>query len=353
MRICILLILLCLLEACSKPQVEVVSIPEEICTLTLDSVYNEEVLLNATGIVATSDYLVVSNLSKDTIFDVFDRGSLRYLYSDLINGQGPNDMLPFRWVRYVEKNDFYVVGLGVPVLTEINIDTCLSVKHRKKVAWENDICQNIFPLSDSKVLIQPGKKNGEWVVYDETTDKYLDMPEFPFKNDVDETNMFKIFQNRAVNVAIENGGERIAFFYVMFPFVRFLNDKGDVLCEANVGEEISNASRFLNDRHMYYTRCIVAGDYIYVKYIPKKEEGNFTYFQIWDWNGSLLAVFRIEDRLNLFTISPDGNTLYAVKRDNDHVFRCSLAPVLEKISNVTPDYTKNSSLGLNYHDSGK
>ena len=353
MRICILLILTCLLEACYKPQVGVVAIPEEVCTLTLDSACDEKVLLNATGIVATSDYLVVSNLSKDTIFDVFDRESLRYLYSDLINGQGPNDMLPFRWVRYLGNNDFYVVGMGVPVLTEINIDTHLSIKYRKKIAWENDICQNIFPLSDSKALIQPGKKNGEWVVYDETEDKYFDMPEFPFKSDEDESNMFKMFQNRAVNVAVKNGGERIAFFYVRFPFVRFFNNKGDVLCEANVGEDISDASSFLNDGHMYYTRCIVAGDYIYVKYVPKKEEDNFTYFQIWDWDGSLLAVFRIKDHLNLFTISPDGNTLYAVKRDNDHVFRCSLDPVLERISNVAPNYAENSSLDQNNHDSRK
>lgn len=324
-----LFFLLLLVEACSKPQqVEVVSLPENIRTLNLDSIHNANVLLNATGIVATSDYLIVANASKDTIFDVFERGSLLYLYSDLIYGQGPDDLLPFRWTRYLKDNDIYVIGLGTPVLTEVSINSNgLTVNRRNKIEWENDICQNIFPLSDSKALIQPGKKHGEWVINDCITNQLINMPEFPFKNKAEEGDWLKMFQNRAVNVAVNEDGKRIVFFYTMLPLVRLFDDNGGILYEVNVGGEIHDASEFLHERHLYYTRCISVGNYIFVKYNPQNKEDDFTYFQIWNWEGRMLSMFRIEGQLNLFTVSPDAKNFYAVKKDNDHIFRCSLEPI--------------------------
>jgi len=323
-----------LFVACSKPQHEVVSLPSEISSLTLDSVsVNNDVILNPTGIIATPDYLVVSNLLRDTIFDVFDRRSMRYLHSGLIYGQGPNDMLPFRWVRPLTENNFYVVGLGVPVLTEIEVRTNLRVKKREKIEWEKDICQNIYPLSDGKILIQPGKKSGEWSIYDTIGEEVTDMPEFPFKRFEDETDMFLKFQNRSVNVAVNDNDGRIAFFYTMFPHVRFFNKNGSILFETNVGKEIKNISNYFNERHMYYTGCLAVGDFIFAKYNPKEVNSDFTYFQIWDWNGCLLATFKIAGKINLFAVSPDIRMLYAVKGDKDYIYCSSLDSVLKKITN--------------------
>ena len=330
------IVFLFLFGACSKPQYKVVPVPGEICSLLLDSVsVNNDVILNPTGIIATSDYLIISNLSRDTIFDVFDRYNMRHLYSDLVDGQGPNDMLPFRWIRPLNNNDFYIVGLGVPVLTEIETGSNLNVRKREKIEWEKDICQNIYPLSDNKLLIQPGKKYGEWVIYDTLTGEVVDVPEFPFKEFEKESDAFTMFQNRAVNVAVNADGNRVAFFNVMFPFVRYMDNAGNILYEANVGEEIKDVSDYFYEKHMYYTGCVSVGDFIFAKYNSKRMDSDSTSFQIWDWNGCLLGTFKVKSKINLFAVSPDARTLYAVKPDNDYVFLCNLDSVMNKIGNVS------------------
>lgn len=329
-----LIVFLFLVGACSEPRHNVIPLPNDICSLTLDSIsVDSDVILNPTGIVATSDYLIVSNLMRDTIFDVFDRTNMNHLYSDLIYGQGTNDMLPFRWIRYLKDNDFYVVGLGVPILTEIEVNGSLEIKQRKIIELEKDICQNIYPLSNNKVLVQLGKRRGEWSIYDIEANEMTDMPEFPFKEAEKEDDMFTMFQNRAVHVAVNAENGRIAFFNVMFPHVRFFDSNGNVLCESNVGDQIMDASRYFRERHMYYTGCVVSGDFIFTKYSPKEKTSDFTYFQIWDWNGCLLGTFTIEGRMKLFTISPDAKMLYTVKVDNDNIFFCSLEPILKELNN--------------------
>lgn len=332
MKFYYLAFLLLLFGACSKHPTEVFPLPDDVCTLHLDSV-DSGVILNATGIVASSDYLVVSNLSRDTIFDVFDRNSLRHLYSGLIYGQGPDDMLPFRWIRHYKGNEFYAVGLGAPILTEIALDNRMNVKRRKKIEWEKDICQNIYPLSDDKVLIQPGKKCGEWSLHDISTGKIVDMPEFPFIGRNDSDDMIEMFKKRAVNVAVKSDGKRIAFFYAMLPFVRFYDSEGMILHEWSVGQEITDAADNLVEKKRYFTSCVSSEELIFVKYDGLDTTGDCTCLQVWDWDGFLLGSFRIDSRVNLFTVSPDSNKLYAVKGDNDFIFWCDLQPVIDEVVN--------------------
>lgn len=315
--------------ACSSPKADFVALPDKVHALTMDSI-DSGVLLNANGMVATSDYLIVSNLSRDTIFDVFDIRNLNYLYSDLIYGQAANDMGAFRWVRHLEGNRFYTVGLGFPLVTKIEASGKLDIKERQTIEWEKDICQNVYLLSGNKVLIQPGKKNGEWSLHDTKTKETVDMPETPFIDEEPDGDMIAKFQNRAANIAIKGDKSRIAFFYYKLPYMRLLNSKGDILKESCVGKYIDDASGYFHkEKTPCFTGCAFTDEFIFVKYNPEEQEEGTTYFQVWDWEGNLLHLFQLKEKFNVFTVSADGKTLYAVKGDNDHIFRCDLTGLME------------------------
>lgn len=326
MRILLLLIVALYLGACSEPlnKGQYTPLPTNVHTFQMDST-DAGVLLNATGMVVTGDYLVISSLNKDTIFDVFDVNKLNHLYSGLVYGQGGNDMLPFRWMRPLADNRFYTVGLGVPVITVIEAGNRLEISGRNKLEWEKDICQNLYPLKDGKMLIQPGKKQGEWSLYNVMAGKIVDMPDFPFKEYEPDYDWMETFQNKAAHVAVNTAKERIAFFYCKFPYMQLFDFEGNVLYESCVGEHITDPLKFFRKDEMYYSGCTYTDEFVFVKYLPAQAEADKTYFQVWDWEGNLLSLFEIEDRINLFAVSPDGRRMYAAKNDNDHIFWCDIS----------------------------
>ena len=69
-------------------------------------------------------------------------------------------MLPFRWIRPLDSHRFYAIGLGVPLVTVVDVEGGLKIDGRKQLEWEKDVCQNLYPLKNGKVLIQPGKRQG-------------------------------------------------------------------------------------------------------------------------------------------------------------------------------------------------
>ena len=309
--------------ACSQPSgtESVIALPEESHVVALDSV-DTGVLLNPIDITATGNHLIVANMHKDTIFDVFDLQSLGYLYSDLIYGGGPNDMSRFRWIRPWEENEFYTVGLGIPLITKINVgEEKMTVTGNQLVQWDRDICQNIYPLEDDQYLIQPGKKEGEWCLYDMSSGEVTDIPALPFKEDEpEEKNLVKTFQNRTAQVAVHPGKNRIAFFYYKFPYMRLFDFKGQIVKEGCVGKKITDPSTCYNKEMGYYSKCVYTDSRIVVRYIPEDQQEGTTYFQVWDWDGNLLSRFEVQDMFYLFALSPDGKTLYAAKIDNDQLF---------------------------------
>lgn len=330
MKVFLFIISILCLAACSKSPSKgiCVALPADVQVFEMDSV-DSGVLLNATGMVALPDYLIISNLHKDTLFDVFDVHGLEYRYSGLIYGGGSNDMLPFRWIRPLDSHRFYAIGLGVPLVTVVDVEGGLKIDGRKQLEWEKDVCQNLYPLKNGKVLIQPGKRQGGWSLYDMKSGDVSDMPDSPFQEDEPEADMIQAFQYRAVNVAVNADKERIAFFYSKFPFVRFFDFDGNLLVEYSVGEEISDPQKFFHREGMYYWGCSYTADFIFVKYAPDNEASDVTCFQVWDWEGNLLSRFNVADKINLFTVSADGKRMFAAKNDNNHIFWCNIASALD------------------------
>lgn len=120
------------------------------------------------------------------------------------------------------------------------------------------------------------------------------------------------------------------FFYCKFPYVRMFDFEGHVVFESCVGEAIIHPSAYLEKKENYYISCAYTDALIVAKYRPAEGDSDTSYFQVWDWEGHLLSLFEIKDRINLFTLSPDGKTLYAVKSDNDHLFWCNLPRMGQK-----------------------
>lgn len=325
-----LLEILLLAGACAKPQgtENVIELPEKSHVVQVDSV-ESGILLNPIGIAATGDYLVIANMHKDTIFDVFDQHSLHYLYSDLIYGGGPNDMSQFRWMRPWGDNAFYTVGLGVPLITQVKAgDKRMTASEKKMVSWDKDICQDIYPLEDDRFLIQPGQKEGGWILYQQSGDEVIDMPASPFQDEEpDNKNLVKTYQNRTAQVAVHPGKKRIAFFYHQFPYMRMFDFNGRIVKEGCVGEKITNPSAYFNQEYGYYSTCAYTDERIVVRYMPKDQKAGVTYFQVWDWEGNLLSRLEVQDEFYLFALSPNGKTLYAVKIDNDHLFWAKLPDI--------------------------
>lgn len=179
-------------------------------------------------------------------------------------------------------------------------------------------------------MIQPGKRQGGWSLYDTTSGDVSDMPDSPFQEDEPEADMIQAFQYRAVNVAVNADKERIAFFYSKFPYVRFFDFDGNLLVECSVGEKISDPDKFFRREGMYYWGCSYTADFIFVKYAPDNEASDVTCFQVWDWEGNLLSRFNVADKINLFTVSADGKRIFAAKNDNNHIFWCNIASALDR-----------------------
>lgn len=329
MKIKILILSSLFIGACSeKPQSNFVPLPAGYVTLAVDSV-DSGVLLNPIDLTCTSRYLVVANLQKDTIFDVFDNKSMKYLYSDLVAGQGPNDMLAMRSIKSWDEDKFYVTGFGVPSFAMVNIRERMKVDAKKNIPWENDVCQNMYLLTENEVLLQPTKRNGEWVLYDILNKKTTEIPTSPFANiqGNEQSDFISAFQKRTSVIAVKKDGSLFALFYMHFPYMRIFDKSGRMIFETSVGtsleQVIDESSK--EEKGIYFGRCSQSDDLIFIKYNPSDSKCDAeTHLQVWDWEGNLLCLLKVPVRMDAFAVTPDGKSLFGIKVDSDNIYHCDL-----------------------------
>lgn len=317
-----------ILGSCSNPSINnVTSLPNSIHKLHLDSI-NSGILLNGTDIIATENFLVIANYLKDTIFDVFNIDNLNYLYSDITLGHGPNDILNFRSIRYLNKNNIYSIGLGIPLTSRISIGQEVDIEENMMIDLEGDICQDMYILSDDKILIQQNKGEGEWALYNKNNKEFTNLPKSIYNGFEPKASDIQTFQYRAVNVAIKNDKSKFAFFNYYLPYIRIYDSNGNLTYQSFVEKNPEDYYSLLLEEEVYYSRCYATNDYIFVKYFSSDEQKKGTSIQVWDWDGKLQHLIELDSELHLFTISTDAKRLFGLKMDSDYIYYCDLTTTI-------------------------
>lgn len=319
-----------LVEAgCHQASTKFIELPKVNITLEVDSVYSNTIL-EAIGIIATDDYVVLMNHKKDTLFDVFDNKSGKYLYSNLTYGQGPKDMAPFLNIYSLEKNDIYATGLGAATLTMMKVnEQHLDITEKKKLPLEETLYQTIYLLDDDRIMVKSTNEDAEWFFYNGNTGEFIGDCFFTLSNIIgdhksNDNNMMKLADRRC-SVAVNRERGRIAIFYIWFPYMKILDTSGNVVFETSVGVP-ANQIKYEPDimkRSYHFHKCVGTKDYLFVGY--PTGDSSADYFQVWNWDGELLHILKIPGGMNAFTVTPDAKRIYGIKTDSDWLYYCDLA----------------------------
>lgn len=318
-----------LVVACSKHSLQHVELPEAVTELNVDSI-ESNLILNPVGIVATDNYLIIANSKRDTLFDVFDNKTGNYLYSDLVMGQGPEDVSAFRNIVHWRGDRIYVNGLGIPSITMIDVaKERLRVAEKRICPLKDNIYQAIYALNDEDALAQPTGGEYEWMYYNGKTKAVNGCTSFSLSDITGgSVTEFGKISNSMGSVAVSPDMSHFMFFYSWFPYMKIFNSSGDVLFEKSVEvplEQITYESDILK-RRPYYHICVKTNDYVFISYTPLNSENESSCFiQVWNWSGELLKVLKLPDGIDVFTVTPNAKRIYGVKADSDKIYYCDLS----------------------------
>jgi hypothetical protein len=138
------------------------------------------------------------------------------------------------------------------------------------------------------------------------------------------------------NTAVHPDGTKFASFYAFFKKWRIYDYYGNLQMNisANIEPYQPNIVQDVNDRMVYYYGYpYTTKEYIYVLcknslYADHKKD--FTELQVWNWEGVPKAIFQLDKKIDLFTISEKEKKIYALNKDEgneDKIYVYSLLDI--------------------------
>ena len=317
--------------SCVSRQNNVVTVDRFPCdtTLTSEIVEVPPVLLYPGHTLTVGDKLVVYENKRETLFDVFQLPECRYLYSGGLRGRGPGE-----FPTEVDRRSFLPVDGGFEV---VGLDMCIrrveigdsEIGVTDGFRLRGQMTPNGLYRLGSGVYVAweaPGGNNEYAIINTATGAKrafgtYPDLAGRPLT--VSEQ-MFAYIKNSVV----KPDGSRFASFYSAFKFWRLYDSEGNLLREIQVTEGRQAPGVLPHDPAMWFVAYasypMATDDYIYILCENRLRNEPFpatSELQVWDWEGSLIGRYELDQPIILFAISQRFKQLYGVTgSDIDRIY---------------------------------
>ncbi len=268
----------------------------------------------------TKEKLVMFNMKKDTIFDVFKLPECGYLFAAGGKGEGPDDFFDIDRRSFIPTDKgFKVFFQGHKALKEVEIhENTVEIVQEKTLKFDIDQYPvNGFTLiNDTSYIYWSGlKTETEYDLLNTKTQERKSFSPYPgwCKSELKEDKMFTYVKN----VTVKPNGKMFAAFYGYFKKFRIYDCQGNLLKDVSV--EINPYDESLNkeNRTIFYFSYPKSSDkYIYALC---KNADNQTMvnpeLQIWRWDGTPVGCYSLDRQISLFAVSEEYGKIYAINGD--------------------------------------
>lgn len=287
--------------------------------------------------VIINDKLVIYNRYKVDMFKVFKIPSLDFLYCQGKIGNGPEEFnfIPDGSIKEYKNKLVLLDNFRFKELL-VEDDKLRTITSQVVKADVNGI--DNFTLLNDSIYICDNKScenNYEFMMVDRRGKKIIkhfgDYPKFSKRiKTCDERYMcgLKILTSRSSD-------GRVAVFYLYANIAKLYDRKGCLLSETNIGngEIIDHVP---NDSDIMYRAGVYSNSkYIYVLNVNAPTDNYFDNkskykprFEIWNWNGQLLATYVLNKAILSFAVSDKYNKVYATTLDEiSKIYEFELPPL--------------------------
>lgn len=301
---------------------KIISRVPESGTLVSKEVALSNAALMPYKIVVSADKAVILDQGKENLFKVYNLPDLSFLYAFGDIGEGPDEF------QFVNGNSLKIHGEHLVVLSGARL---IKIKlHAEKATWEEQFklitdsggpINGLHLINDSVYVAdlwdaKPGAPEHRLVHLGrkEELARFGEFPEPTSGENREQGNLVRDYMK--ATVANPKDG-RLAAFYLYHNQIRLYSKDGELLQEI----EVKSSSKSASDEEMWIYRAepFATSDHIYVLYVgmPKKDvEENFQRFrpnlEVWDWEGNLLARFRLDQPVTAFTYAEKFKKLYGL-----------------------------------------
>ena len=274
-------------------------------------VLTEPVILYPDAMFIMNDQMWVFQGKKDTIFDVFDIQTCKYLFSTGTKGRGPEDFLS---------------PVGQTIQAENVFFTILDHNNLKTVVWQPDFglhtvsVQKTFDLSPINGFIKLNdtlfcafadcatRSTSDFEfqlknIHDNSIIKFSTYPEYLAKRKFDQETRCQIYYKYLVANPVKR---KFAAFYSRYKVFRLFSYEGILEKEIHVNippfqiRDVENSEK----RIFFYARVVSTDQYIYAYCASNKE------IQVWDWDGNPIIVYSLDRDYFRFTVSEEHKKIY-------------------------------------------
>lgn len=304
--------------------------------LTADIITIPPVAMTPFNIFITDDKLVMFNMMKDSIFDIFSLPECTYLFSTGYKGEGPNDFFDIDRRLFVPtSNGFKLFFQTHKELKQVAFRE-KSLEIIKDSTLKFDIDQSpvngFTPLNDTTYIYWSGfDKETEYDLLNTEIQETMQFSPYPNWTEIKlpEDKLFSYIKN----MAVRPDGKMFAAFYGYFKRFRVYDHKGILLKDISL--EIEPYSKEiepnLSDRMVYYFAYPKASNkYIYALCKNAKSDAVIApELQIWTWDGVSVAKYKLDRPISLFSVSEKHQKIYAINGEyEEEVYVYSLPEAL-------------------------
>lgn len=292
------------------------------------------VAISPFNLFITKDKLIMFNMKKDTIFDIFNLPECEYLFAAGNKGEGPNDFFDIDRRLFIPTNNgFKVFFQNQKALKEAEIQ-----RNSIKIAQENILKFNIdqypingfTPINDTTYLYWSGfEAETEYNLLNTNTQIHKPFSPYPkwCKSEINEDKIFTYVKN----ITVKPDGKMFAAFYGYFKKFRIYDHLGNLLKDISI--EIEPYDEDLNKKNrtiFYFSYPKSSNKYIYAlcKNADQQTVTN-PELQIWKWDGTPIGAYKLDRPISLFAVSEEYGKIYAINGDiEDQIYIYDLPNIL-------------------------
>ncbi len=275
-------------------------------------------------IFITRDKLVVFNMGKDTIFDVFQLPGYKYLYGSGTKGEGPGDFWEINTNIRPVSDGFQVLFEGNNTLKNVIVtDSKLYIDHTRETVLNIDAypVNGFIQLSDSLSWYFTGfEAETEYNAYNVKNGDTKAISKYPDWNKNNSSNEDPLFTYIKLGTA-KPDGTRVAGFYGYFKRFRILTENGELLKEVKVHTppiETSLESDVMERITYYYTSPVATDKYIYAFCKNAKRGIDFNAeLHLFTWDGEPVALYHLDEQPTVYTVDEERKKIYAFDDENE------------------------------------
>ena len=329
--LCIIILLLSLCISCNEKEstIRITSFPINE-SLKSDLIQVPPIIWAPTNMFITGNKLIVFQIKKDPVFDIFQLPECQYLFSGGAKGNGPPDFPPDIYTKsfIMSPNGFQVFFQGDKSLRNVVVEQDKLFRDNSNIDVDRlDInsypVNGFLPINDSLFCYwSEFGSSTEYTMLNTYTNKHFSFSNYPDWNNanIDKEKLPFLYIKNSI---AKPDGERFMSFYAFIKHIRLFSNKGELLKEISVDIEPFNTlieDDFDKRQISYFAYPQATDKYIYAfcKNTNEKTRKN-TELQVWDWNGNPIAKYQLDKELTYFTISEDFKKIYAVNYENEDV----------------------------------